>query len=495
MLPNKLQHGDSTARLFDLWNQLIDYLREIRLVAGNGIRINRLPAGTTIESTATAAAGAVSVPDSWRCDIIPDDNGGASVTVILNRDSDNWKSVIFRGKTYSVDSETFTLSASDLTQTVSIYLVKTRYAPVRFLLAPSHNSAVGSFSAGCVRIATITKQDGNIRAYMDHDRMFEWTDGYQEAGKFTADLLFTGIIHSDDESGPEPIPFYDFTSTAEQKLLIHNNYALMVNDLYVIGTEPKDVDIGPTSDVLLSIRPQGHENDALQVFWTAGFGYGDTSKLANIHYELVFNERYPYHAHGGMIRIPVVYLTEVTRTNPFREIDHTRGAPNFPEIALNTFGRDADAALSSWVYIDRASQTVRLRIRYSMDGFDETYTTLNAPFSAFTGASGSELSICSYYNITSHTWSSVWFALDGTAITTEPTPEGGSDNKRHKFELAYISYNSADSCPYVIGQNCTRTVIFSSAYWRFQEFAGQIADLYQKYEALKQRVSALEQSN
>ena len=62
MLPNKLQHGDSTARLFDLWNQLIDYLREIRLVAGNGIRINRLPAGTTIESTATAAGGGMSAP-------------------------------------------------------------------------------------------------------------------------------------------------------------------------------------------------------------------------------------------------------------------------------------------------------------------------------------------------------------------------------------------------------------------------------------------------
>ena len=63
MLPNKLQHGDSLARLFDLWNQLIDYLREIRLVAGNGIRINRLPAGTTIESTATAAGSAASAPD------------------------------------------------------------------------------------------------------------------------------------------------------------------------------------------------------------------------------------------------------------------------------------------------------------------------------------------------------------------------------------------------------------------------------------------------
>ena len=62
MLPNKLQHGDSFARLFDLWNQLIDYLRETRLVAGNGIRINRLPAGTTIESTATAAGAASSAP-------------------------------------------------------------------------------------------------------------------------------------------------------------------------------------------------------------------------------------------------------------------------------------------------------------------------------------------------------------------------------------------------------------------------------------------------
>ena len=62
MLPNKLNRGDSLVRLFDLWNQLIDYLHEIRLVAGNGIRINRLPAGTTIESTATATGGTPSAP-------------------------------------------------------------------------------------------------------------------------------------------------------------------------------------------------------------------------------------------------------------------------------------------------------------------------------------------------------------------------------------------------------------------------------------------------
>ena len=62
MFPNKLQHGDSIARLFDLWNQLIDYLQATRLVAGHGIRINKHPAGTTIESTATASGGSPSAP-------------------------------------------------------------------------------------------------------------------------------------------------------------------------------------------------------------------------------------------------------------------------------------------------------------------------------------------------------------------------------------------------------------------------------------------------
>ena len=64
MLPNKLQHGDNLASLFDKFNRIIDYLHETRLVAGPGMRINRLPAGTTIESTATASAAAQSVPVS-----------------------------------------------------------------------------------------------------------------------------------------------------------------------------------------------------------------------------------------------------------------------------------------------------------------------------------------------------------------------------------------------------------------------------------------------
>lgn len=64
-IPDKLKHGDNLGNLFEKFNSVIDYLREIRLVAGNGIRINRLAAGTTIESTATASGAAVSGSVFW----------------------------------------------------------------------------------------------------------------------------------------------------------------------------------------------------------------------------------------------------------------------------------------------------------------------------------------------------------------------------------------------------------------------------------------------
>ena len=63
MFPPKLTHGDNLANLLEKYNRMIDYLRETRLVAGPGMRINRLPAGTTIESTATAVGSAASAPD------------------------------------------------------------------------------------------------------------------------------------------------------------------------------------------------------------------------------------------------------------------------------------------------------------------------------------------------------------------------------------------------------------------------------------------------
>ena len=62
MLPPKLTHGDNLANLFEKFNRMIDYLRAVRLVAGSGIRINKHPAGITIENTATATGSGVSTP-------------------------------------------------------------------------------------------------------------------------------------------------------------------------------------------------------------------------------------------------------------------------------------------------------------------------------------------------------------------------------------------------------------------------------------------------
>ena len=62
MFPTKLQKGESYGVLLERYNQLVDYLRETRLVSGSGIRINKRAAGITIESTATASGGTPSAP-------------------------------------------------------------------------------------------------------------------------------------------------------------------------------------------------------------------------------------------------------------------------------------------------------------------------------------------------------------------------------------------------------------------------------------------------
>lgn len=64
ILPPKLTHGDNQGNLFEKFNSVIDYLREIRPVAGNGVRISRLPAGMKIESTATGTGGGVSAGEA-----------------------------------------------------------------------------------------------------------------------------------------------------------------------------------------------------------------------------------------------------------------------------------------------------------------------------------------------------------------------------------------------------------------------------------------------
>lgn len=49
MIPPRLRRGDPVGKLVDHWNMLIDHLNEIRLVAGYGISINKMAAGTIIK--------------------------------------------------------------------------------------------------------------------------------------------------------------------------------------------------------------------------------------------------------------------------------------------------------------------------------------------------------------------------------------------------------------------------------------------------------------
>ncbi len=82
MLPRKLLKGDKFAVLYDLWNQLIDHLQGIRPVAGTGIRIQRLPAGTVISAARSSGKGGSGVT-------VEGDEGPFAVTIEdLNENSD-----------------------------------------------------------------------------------------------------------------------------------------------------------------------------------------------------------------------------------------------------------------------------------------------------------------------------------------------------------------------------------------------------------------------
>ena len=61
MLPRKLLRGDKFVVLYDLWNELIDHLQSMRPVAGNGITLQRLSAGTVISTVRTSGKSAAGV--------------------------------------------------------------------------------------------------------------------------------------------------------------------------------------------------------------------------------------------------------------------------------------------------------------------------------------------------------------------------------------------------------------------------------------------------
>ena len=50
MIPPRLRRGDPIGKLVDHWNMLIDHLNEIRIVAGSGISVTKMPAGTVIKA-------------------------------------------------------------------------------------------------------------------------------------------------------------------------------------------------------------------------------------------------------------------------------------------------------------------------------------------------------------------------------------------------------------------------------------------------------------
>ena len=487
MLPNKLQHGDNLANLFEKFNTVIDYLREIRLVAGNGIRINRLPAGTTIESTAAASGSPPSPPESrWHCDVSEED-GTITVKVTVRRPEDNNVTLTFRGRTYGVDSETFTMTRSDLASPIYLYFVKIPYGPdLAFRIVPSHKYLPSE--SGCVKLAEIYLRDDAVRVDMIHDRLFDWTDSYPGNGRFAADLMFSGIIHNDDE--PQPIPFYEFTTTAEQKLGIIRNYALLVNGVYVIGTRS-----GGDGHDVISIRPTGLETAAIRVFWAADVSYpgGGKSNVSNIRYEVTGTDGDPYAAQPGTIRIPVVSLSELSESRPLRSITHNfTGIPNVPELDINPFGQDLNASKCGWVYVDHTARKVGIKLILFADGVWLGSPEMNIPFSVFSnaGSTGQELVIAARYNIETHRWGNYWFTFNGNPITSYTPP---TDKERdYGVQVALIAWNSEAGFPYVVGQNFSRVIHISNSADRFSELLALIEDLDERVTNLESRVTNLE---
>ena len=65
MFPMKLKRDETYSVLLERYNQLVDYLNEIRLVAGPGISISRMPAGITLSADVRpVASGTAFQPDS-----------------------------------------------------------------------------------------------------------------------------------------------------------------------------------------------------------------------------------------------------------------------------------------------------------------------------------------------------------------------------------------------------------------------------------------------
>ena len=91
-----------------MWNQdVLPYLRGQRLIAGRGVRINRLPAGTVIDVIDAGGRGAAGNPDGgyssyFKLSLGGNGSGGYVVTIADGATGSNSIAVVNGGTTYSI---------------------------------------------------------------------------------------------------------------------------------------------------------------------------------------------------------------------------------------------------------------------------------------------------------------------------------------------------------------------------------------------------------
>lgn len=64
MIPRKLYKGEKFGSLLNLWNQLIDHLAAMRLVAGKGVRISYTPGGVVVDALPVARGRSAAIGSS-----------------------------------------------------------------------------------------------------------------------------------------------------------------------------------------------------------------------------------------------------------------------------------------------------------------------------------------------------------------------------------------------------------------------------------------------
>lgn len=497
MFPNKLQHDDTLASLLQKYNEMVDYLREIRLVPGSGIRINKHSAGTTIESTATATGGVSIPPDQWNISAIESEDH-IDVTVRVQRAEDpNDYTLMFRGSRYSVVNKTFRITRADLERgSIALVIVKRinnkRY--IDFTLAMtrrSHRNIYDDFSSGIFYLGSIWLNNGTVATTINSKSVFEWEDGYSGNGLFTADLAFTDI----PDAGST---FTDFLDTAKQVLAVSQIFPMYVNDMLIDRTGWPDS--GDYSDLytVFDISPEQIGNNPQCLWWLADYGPTGSSGVPipqNCRFEL---NRYSASAlpnATGLIRLSVAYISDASINGNIRMIyryhdSHSGGLKpqhtpsNFPMLYINPYGKDFAAGGSGALYLDLTAQKLKCSITCFINGIwnGDSQLSLAAPFNAFTY--GGNLKVCIRFNYSTRQWSKPWFALGGSALTPVPDFSGTLYEKT----IAYIEYNSETQRPVIRAQNFSPIIDFTSEREYFTDFQTRIS-------ALETRVTNLENAH